>query len=120
MENKVDITGTMIKANPDWQRRVELLAKPELWTVTCEPAPELWKELTPDERQRLIIKMEMVQRAATYLLAGMTKGTVKYETDSYSLEQWMASVMGEGADWFNYLNLMFHAYNLQKQAVRKV
>ena len=119
MENKVDITGTMIKANPGWQEKAEILATPELWTVTCEPAPELWKALTPDERERLVVKMEMVQRAACYLLAGMTKGCIKYSSDSYSMEQWMASLMGEGSDWFNYLILAFDAYSKQKQSAKK-
>jgi hypothetical protein len=115
MERKVDVTGTMAPALPGWQERVEQLAKVAYWEITVHALPELWDKLTPDEQTRLSIKMGMAIEATKYMLAGMVKGTVKYASDDWTLERWMAHLVGEGADQMNYQILLFNAFHKMKE-----
>lgn len=112
---EVDIAGTMATPIDNWQKRTEGLAKPEYWSVTAAPSVELWQALTLEERVRLDAKVEMVINATKYLLAGMVKGTVKYTSDDWTLDRWMAHVIGEGADQFNYQILMFNTFLKEKK-----
>ena len=114
-EEKIDITGRMIPQRDGWVSRVEALCKPEEWDVSCLPSTFLLNHLSAEEQRRLRVKIGIVERATRVMLAGMVKGTVKYSTDNYTMEQWMASVMGEGCDFINYINLMFTSWQLEKQ-----
>lgn len=114
---EIDITGTLAKAKEGWQERTDKLAKPEFFIVKIDCTSELWDQLSEDERQRLKRKIDLVASYASYMSAGMVKGTVKYATDGYPLSQWMAHVIGEGADQSNYNILMFDAYNRYVKAL---
>lgn len=113
-ERSVDITGTMSTPVPDWEIRTKQLAKPEFWYVEFKADAQLWHELSEEERTRLGKKMEMVAEAARWMLAGMVKGTVKYARDDWTMDRWMAHLVGEGADQMNYQLLLFNAYHQKK------
>lgn len=110
---KVDILGLMVKPIPGWEERARLLARPELFNGYT-PKVELLKELNDVEKKRLFRKLRLVKKYAEYMAAGMVKGTLKYEHDDYTIEQWMAHLMGEGADQSNYALLLFDAWWRQK------
>lgn len=114
-EKIVDVTGTMAKAQDGWQRRTEELAKPEFWDIVIIPSTEFWVNLTPEEQARMQPKINLVRDAAKYMLCGMVKGTVKYATDDWTLERWMAHIVGEGADQMNYQLLTFAAFHKEKE-----
>ena len=110
-----DITGTQAHALEGWQERTEKLAKPEFFKVTINPSVELLKQLDNSQKVRLFTKLKLVSKAAQYMAAGMTKGTVKYATDDYEIKQWFAHLIGEGADQMCYQMLLFNAWHLQQQ-----
>lgn len=116
-EQKIDIAGTMAKAKPNWQARTELLSKPEYFDIIIMPSKELSNQLTPEEQDRLRTKLQLVAQYASYMAAGMVKGTVKYDGDNYSLDQWFAHLMGESADIANYISLLFHSYGQYKAVI---
>jgi len=101
-EKRVDITGLMVEATPGWEARVKELARAEFFSARIVYSDKLSKQLSPSEHIRLDKKLDLVQQAAEYMAAGMLKGTLKYPTDDLTVEQWMAHVVGEGADQFNY------------------
>ena len=110
MKKKVDITGLMVKAKPGWEKRAKELAKPEYFYVSIGVRPELTYSLTTRESIRLNKKLQLVREAATYMAAGMVKGTIKYTHDNYDVATWMAHVVGEGADQMNYQILLADAF----------
>lgn len=115
MEKLVDVTGTMAQGVENWQQRTEALAKPEYWGVDISMSEHLIVGLTTSEINRLEKKVAMVRDCAKYMLAGMVKGTVKYTSDDWTLERWMAHMIGEGADQMNYQLLLFNKYHEEKQ-----
>jgi len=60
--------------------------------------------------------MRLVEEWASYMAAGMLKGTIKYETDEYELKTWMAHVIGEGSDQSCYQILMFDKWRRDEEA----
>lgn len=110
-DRPVDVTGTMVKGIEGWQKRVEELAKPEYWDVSLAPRVEMTEQLSDDEFRRLAKKVKMVKEAVKWMLAGMVKGTVKYSSDDWTLERWMAHLVGEGADQMNYQILLFNKFH---------
>jgi len=109
-EKKVDITGLMVAATPGWEARVKKLARPEFFTAVINISDSMIAKLSNAERGRLFKKLLLVTQAAEYMAAGMVKGTIKYPTDDIPVEQWMAHVVGEGADQFNYEILLADAF----------
>ena len=108
---KADITGTMVKPKEGWQARVDALCKEEnFYDITIQPTMGLCMALSPDEYRRLCVKLQLVARSAKLQAVGMLKGTLKYERDDYSVEQWMAHLIGEGDDQMNYQILLADAY----------
>jgi len=106
----VDITGLMVKALKGWEKRTEKLAKPKYFWVSIGLDKSLYRGLTVKEMRRLKVKLELVRQCTSYMAAGMVKGTVKYSRDNYSIGQWMAHVVGEGADQMNYQILLADAF----------
>lgn len=107
---KIDITGLMTKPVDGWQERVKQFCKAEHFAVKIIQSAKLRKGLTLKERRRLAWKLDLVATAARYMAAGMLKGTLKYPKDDYTLEQWIAHVVGEGADQMNYQLLLFDRF----------
>ena len=110
-DRKVDITGLMATPITNWEPRVKELCRPDNFRVYIDPTAALAVELSDRERTRLRRKLELVERYAQYMAAGMLKGTLKYPGDGYTLEQWMAHVVGEGSDYSNYVMLMFDKWS---------
>ena len=110
MVKKADITGLMVKPKKGWEKRAKELAKPKFFIVNIGVDPALRQKLTTKELGRLYTKLYLVREAATYMAAGMVKGTVKYEHDNYDIATWMAHVVGEGADQMNYQILLADAF----------
>ena len=105
----IDITGTMVHPTPNWEERVEALCDPEDFVVRIDYAPKL-NTLTAKETLRLGHKLDMVERYAAVMAAGMLKGTLKFPNDNWTLEQWFAHIIGEGADKANYDILALEAF----------
>ena len=110
MKKKVDITGLMVKPKPSWEKRAKKLAKPKFFIINIGVDPALRQKLTTKELDRLYAKLYLVREAATYMAAGMVKGTVKYTHDNNDVATWMAHVVGEGADQMNYQILLADAF----------
>ena len=110
MKKKADITGLMVKPKPGWEKRTKELAKPIFFWVSIGIDPALRQKLTKSENLRLNKKLYLVRQAATYMAAGMVKGTVKYKHDNNDVATWMAHVVGEGADQMNYQILLANAF----------
>lgn len=106
-----NITGLQVKPVSGWEQRVEQLCKPEYFSDRLEPTLHLLSRLSDDEWKRLEPKLVLVRQAAKIMAAGMLKGTLKYSTDDYTIETWMAHLIGEGADQLNYQLLLVDAYD---------
>ena len=116
--NDVNVTGTMVKPKDGWQERVDRLVKVENFKVFIDwsqTGVAVRDQLTVEERSRLARKLDLVEKFATFMAAGMLKGTLKYSTDNYSIDQWMAHLIGEGADQANYAALLFDSYTKFKE-----
>ena len=107
---EADITGLMVQPVDNWEERAKRLCKPDNFTVYIAIEDELGEELSDDEWHRLDAKLNLVREFARYMAAGMLKGTLKYSTDTYSLEQWCAHLAGEGADQANYQMLLINKW----------
>ena len=105
-----DITGLMVKPKLGWELRCKELAIPNFFFVEVGMHEPLLSELTNDELERLLPKIELVKEAARYMLAGMVKGTLKYDADDLDVDTWMAHLLGEGADQMNYQMLLANAW----------
>ena len=62
--------------------------------------------LSGENMERLRRKMPLVQEAATRLAVGMLKGTIKYDTDDWTPEQWIEHLGDEAFDQVNYFMLL--------------
>lgn len=100
----------MQKAKLGWEERAERLCKAEKFFVAVDVLPSLMMELTDEEFVRLNLKLGLVKEFAGYMAAGILKGTLKYERDDYSVDQWMAHLVGESADLANYIVLLFNTF----------
>src|SRR3990167_11269092 len=110
METTADITGLMVKPKLGWELRCKELAIPNFFFVEVGMHEPLLSELTNDELERLLPKIGLVKEAARYMLAGMVKGTLKYDADDLDVDTWMAHLLGEGADQMNYQMLLANAW----------
>lgn len=107
---KVIVETLGAKAQPDWKERAARLCVPESFDVKITFDSPSYLGLSLDEYDRLQYKLQLVERAARYMAAGMLKGVLKYTGDEVTLEQWMANLIGEGADKMNYDMLTLDAF----------
>ena len=101
-----NITGLMRKPIAGWETRVGQLVDPGAFPVTIEIDNHVWDSLSPREQYRLNWKLALVEKYASIMAAGMLKGTLKYDDDVYSLDEWVSHLVGEGADQSNYQILL--------------
>lgn len=99
------VTGNIVSKNEGWEARAEDLCDPANFEVEIRPTPELFAQLTGSEIARLQPKLRIVARSAKFQAAGMLKGTIKYPSDNYDRETWFKYLLGEGADFQNYIGL---------------
>jgi len=113
---EVDITGTMARPKENWQARTEKLCKPENFGVSIVTSHDLALDLSTSEYNRLFKKLRLIEQWASYMAAGMLKGTIKYEKDDWDIKRWMAHMIGEGADQANYQLLLFDRWRQDEAA----
>lgn len=104
-----DTTGLGTESVENWQELVKDIS-PEMFTVTINLKPEIAAKLTGTQLGRMRWKLELVEFGARAMAAGMLKGTLKYPTDDYSIDQWIGHLIGEGADQMNYQLLLANAH----------
>lgn len=91
--------------------RIRLWAKPEFFGVDFHVDPELVSELSAEEQNKLIAKLDLVRTIAQKLAANMTKGVIKYPQpegsgarDAMSLRYWLESALDDAVDAVNYMH----------------
>jgi hypothetical protein len=106
-----NITGMMRKPVFGWETRVAQLAVPSSFYATVGIDDHVYDSLSPSEQNRLDWKLALVEKYAAIMAAGMLKGTLKYDNDVYSLDEWISHIVGEGADQSNYQILLANEAN---------
>ena len=89
---------TQNEIKPGWEERFAQIS-PEDFHVTVEYRGE---GFTPEEQERNQIKFQIIAEYAAELAYGMSKGSVKYLTDSRSPSEWRAFADDEERDLNNY------------------
>ena len=102
---------TRLETNIDWEDRYEELGNVNSFVVDINIGYHLSTQLSPSEYKRLQLKLRLVEKYARKLAVGMLKGTLKYPTDNWSVEQWMHEQEDEEVDRLNYLLLKQNAIN---------
>lgn len=108
--------GELTPQASGWQERARKWAKPDNFYVVVVPSSSVVNELNEEEWHRLQHSLELVKDMARYMAAGMLKGVVKYTTskEDVPLSTWMDYLLGEGADFVNYIALVLDAYRRAK------
>ena len=101
----------MPNVNPGWEERLATLKDPRSFSIAVEPN---WGNLRPagltiEEYKRLCPKLELVREFALKMAYGMLKGTLKYPTDDYSIEQWLAGEDDDTVDAVDWRLLRMNA-----------
>ena len=95
-------TPSGLVVNEGWEERVIQLNHPSSFYVSIDMSETLKRELSPIERQRMGIKLSLVQGEARLMALGMLKGTLKYPTDAHTVEEYELEEAAEQADVTNY------------------
>ena len=103
-----------IKTNPDWEQRLQQIkadcvnpdGSSNLFGMTAFITQGLRPHLSDEERERLVVKMRLVAKAATLMMEEMLKGTVKYSTDRWESADWESQFTEEFLGLTNYRLLM--------------
>lgn len=90
--------------NPDWQKRYRVLGRPEHFNVAVgvDLADLQAHGLTKEESSRLAPKLKLVEQFAQRLAVGMLKGTVKYDSDDWSVQAWIDFEEDDTVDSIDY------------------
>lgn len=99
---------------PGWEKDISWVSD-SLFIVNVRPGLEVYDRLTDEQRKRLSKKLVLVERAARHLASGMLKGTLKYDSDDYTVQRWLAHVVDEGADLMNYYMLLAEAIKQREE-----
>jgi hypothetical protein len=102
--SEIDMTGMSLKQNELWQKRVLDLCKSKHFKVVIKMDRSLKDGITTEEYDRMQPKLEMIEKFASAMAAGMLKGTIKYPTDDWK-QDWIPNMLGEQADAVNYILL---------------
>lgn len=99
--------------NADWEYRVEQMCKPEFFKATINVSQSSLNELglSLDEFMRLQYKLRLIEESAVKQALAMLKGTLKYDTDDRTPDEWAAFEEEEDIDRFNYNILKRDARN---------
>jgi hypothetical protein len=95
-----------------WQEKLEKIDKSGLIEIGIYGVYDLTiaNLLTEDEYKRLVPKLDMVRELAQKLALNMVKGTLKYNTDDWSMAEWFAFGIDDAADSLNYWLLTRNKY----------
>jgi len=94
----------VVKEN--WEDRALQLARAEFFNARVTPSDILEIHMDLDEWVRLNKKMAIVEKSARRLAAAMLKGTLKYDSDTLTQEEWLEHLESELYDSVNYFGLM--------------
>lgn len=92
--------------NREMHDRIRELAVPENFPVNIRLELHRIQGLSNKEYGRLRRKMPLVEKAASKLVAGMVKGILKYDTDEWTVAQWLDYAEDEAIDLVNYMGLL--------------
>ena len=93
----------------DWADSKLELCTPDNIEVTILPSHALFRILTPEDLKRLAPKLRMVEKAAAQLAGNMVKGTLKYQKDNWSVDEWIGYLLDDLSDSLNYAILLKEA-----------
>ena len=65
-----------------------------------------YQDLTPEQKQRMQWKMHVVSRVAQRSFDAMVKGTLKYEEDAKTLDEWIEHGFDDAVDVANYMGII--------------
>ena len=102
---------TRLETNADWEDRYEKINEPSNFDVVIYPFANITYRLSKTEAERLQNKLRLLEDYTRKLAVGMLKGTLKYPTDNWSVEQWMHEEEDEEIDRLNYRLLKQNAIN---------
>jgi len=106
--------------NPDWQKRYRVLGRPEHFDVEITTREDLQTlGFTSAEYARLMPKLQLVAQFAARLAVAMLKGTVKYDSDDWSVEEWMDFEDDDTVDAINYRLLRTAAHGQANLALQE-
>ena len=111
-ESKQDLWEVEDGVKKGWEARFAGLTNKEYGpaiTADFQLSHMLFNLTTIHERRRLKWKLELVKEEALKMALAMLKGTIKYESDDISPEEWDAHAESERIDQNNYLLLKRHA-----------
>ena len=109
MENTQNMTlssGLVAKINKNWEKRYEDLINEDCFSVNILLNFALTDNLTEDEIERLQTKLYEIEIFANKLSVAMLKGTLKYPSDTRTVEEWAAFEQDEFFDLVNYRLLL--------------
>lgn len=101
----------------DIQDRIDKLARPENFTIRIDMRWQLRAHLNDSEDKRMETKLKLVQQIAAKLATNMVKGTLKYDTDDWSVDQWLEYAIDDSCDTTNYLHLMKEARKKELEGI---
>ena len=97
-------------SNEGWEERYEdVLLNPSIVRAGVYLSRRASDHLSPEERCRVWVKLDLIAALAHKLAIGMIKGTLKYPTDDWTDKQWGAYAEDEENDLINYRLLKAHA-----------
>jgi hypothetical protein len=96
--------------NEGWQEKLEaFIDRVNVWVELP------WEELSRRDVDRLTPKIHMVQEAAAKLALAMIKGTLKYDTDDWSVDKWVEFGVDDASDALNYWYLLREALKVERE-----
>ena len=91
-----------LETNEGWENRYEQINEPSYFEVVIFPFVNILYRLDKTEAERLQKKLKLLENYTRKLAVGMLKGTLKYPTDNWTVEQWMHEEEDEEIDRINY------------------
>ena len=88
---------------PNWESRFAYIKEsPSPFTVTIHTSARVRQALDSLESERLVPKLHEIEKLAAQLALNMVKGTLKYQVDTHTTEEWAAFEEDERIDQINY------------------
>ena len=91
-----------LETKENWEARYEKLANADNFRVNIKLVLALDAQLSTSELLRTYNKLKLVEAYAAKLAVGMLKGTLKYPSDDWNIEQWLENEEDEIIDQTNY------------------
>lgn len=95
--------------NENWETRLAEIKAAGAVTGVITFTDEDGLLLSDAESERLRPKLNLVAAAAERMAYAMVKGTLKYESDDYSVDQWLEMATDDATDVTCYLPLLKEA-----------